>query len=362
MPPQSVHMQPAARTPSITSLRCSLDYGDRDLPRCIAFRKDVAAFHKTFLTSHGTIDKRRLVWGRLVWGRHKDRAVLITMCDAFLKEKGDLYWPADSCSTNYNRLQYSHNREQYVHVLYFSIFHCTMLDLIYRLTWHRIKESLEQLFFLIHNQHCYYKKHKQKQRNPANQAHPRSLQSPGKRTNTPSSTMQPPLTGRPTAQRFIQGSQMQREVNFKNRASRQVSTPTVPFIQSEALLAEDLSVEGKYEFIFNLVFSHKPVYSARGWTPNLEFGNIGFHEVVAELALRQKDCDMHNQLVGFLLTVEGPGLYYVAEVSSNDLTFKCRQKHILKVIKGQLRGSSTTGPLVYEVDIEPIRSEKTVEN
>lgn len=104
MPPSTLPKIAAASIPSITTLRNELDYGDPNLPRCAAFYDDTRAFRKKFRNSRGTagVDLHD-------WKSREGQADLTEMTIAYLEKEGNgqLFWPDDRASPNYNRFQYA---------------------------------------------------------------------------------------------------------------------------------------------------------------------------------------------------------------------------------------------------------------
>ncbi len=91
----------AAQIPNIEMLRRELDYGHK-LPRCEAFRDDTRAFRKKFFTNEGVLgaDLRD-------WKSHKNSLTKMTIAYLEGKKNGQLFWPDDKESPNYNNYQYS---------------------------------------------------------------------------------------------------------------------------------------------------------------------------------------------------------------------------------------------------------------
>lgn len=109
--PASPSRRPPASLPNITALRQALDYGDPHLARCSAFYDDVRAFRKKFVTSDGMLGPSLHDW------RDRDHQDgLREMTRAYLDRDGNglLFWPDDPSAANFNDLQYTHDRQQYV--------------------------------------------------------------------------------------------------------------------------------------------------------------------------------------------------------------------------------------------------------
>lgn len=93
----------AARIPKITELRDQLCYGDAKLSRCSAFSDDLRVFRRRY--SLGPFRGADL-WD---WKSSEHQAALKLMTASFLDHHGygEVYWPSDPASPNYNSLQYS---------------------------------------------------------------------------------------------------------------------------------------------------------------------------------------------------------------------------------------------------------------
>lgn len=96
----------ATRIPKITDLRKILCYGDSNLNRCSAFTDELRAFRRKYVSNgiHGTD-----LWD---WKSSEHQAALNDMTQAFLDVQGygEVYWPSDPTSPNFNELQYSKDR------------------------------------------------------------------------------------------------------------------------------------------------------------------------------------------------------------------------------------------------------------
>ncbi|KAK0619518.1 hypothetical protein B0T14DRAFT_209706 [Immersiella caudata] len=129
----------AANIPKITSLRKDLDYDDARLPRCAAFNDDTRAFRRKFKTSRGTngVDLHD-------WRSEATQAGLDEMTTAYLDKQGNgqLFWPDDRSSQNYNKYQYSRHRDH-------------------------IRRLVKQLFFRLNQQQFRNQKYKHKQSSDA---------------------------------------------------------------------------------------------------------------------------------------------------------------------------------------------------
>lgn len=97
----------AAHVPTITVLRDLLQYGDGRLARCNAFNDTMLVFRKNYVTSTG-------LRGSEIhdWKSAEHQAALTEMSQAFLDRdgNGELYWPIDPTSPNFNNLQYSNQQ------------------------------------------------------------------------------------------------------------------------------------------------------------------------------------------------------------------------------------------------------------
>ncbi|KAK4450328.1 hypothetical protein QBC34DRAFT_297569 [Podospora aff. communis PSN243] len=125
----------AANIPKITSLRKDLDYDDARLPRCAAFNDDTRAFRRKFKTSRGVngVDLHD-------WKSEATQAGLNEMTTSYLDRQGNgqLFWPDDRSSQNYNKYQYSKHRDH-------------------------IRRLVKQLFFRLNQQQFRNQKYKHKQ-------------------------------------------------------------------------------------------------------------------------------------------------------------------------------------------------------
>ena len=94
----------AASIPKITELRNELDYGNPQLPRCMAFYDDIRVFRRKYRTSQGVPGFN--LWD---WKSREHQAGLTEMTQAYLDEEGNgrVFWPAEESSPNRNRLNYS---------------------------------------------------------------------------------------------------------------------------------------------------------------------------------------------------------------------------------------------------------------
>ncbi|KAK0729455.1 hypothetical protein B0H67DRAFT_155 [Lasiosphaeris hirsuta] len=129
----------AASIPNITALRNDLDYGDARLPRCATFNDDTRAFRRKFKTSHG-VDGVDLY----DWRSQVSQAGLNEMTMAYLDKEGngELFWPDDKSSKNYNQYHYSKDRD-------------------------RIRRLVKQLFFRLNQQQFRNQKYKNKDNSDA---------------------------------------------------------------------------------------------------------------------------------------------------------------------------------------------------
>lgn len=93
----------ATRIPKITDLRDQLNYGDAGLSRCSAFIDDLRVFRRRFTSSGGLLGME--LWD---WKSSQHQAALREMTTNFLEDLGygNVYWPSDPTSPNYNALQY----------------------------------------------------------------------------------------------------------------------------------------------------------------------------------------------------------------------------------------------------------------
>lgn len=107
MPPSPSRRAPAT-LPNITELRQALDYGDLHLIRCSTFSDDVRAYRKKFITSNGTSGP-----DLYDWRDPEHQAGLKEMTRAYLDrdKNGLLFWPDDPSAANFNKLQYSEDRQ-----------------------------------------------------------------------------------------------------------------------------------------------------------------------------------------------------------------------------------------------------------
>ncbi|KAI1079008.1 hypothetical protein F5B20DRAFT_189652 [Whalleya microplaca] len=115
---------------------------------------------------------------------------------------------------------------------------------------------------------------------------------------------------------------------------------------------QTFSGKPKIDFIYRVVLSRIPVFSSQKWKPSRKLEEMSFRQFMEELPLG-------GALRGLILTVEGPGLRAVEEIPQGDETgFDSLIKLIKRAIRGQLghRGTSVP-PLVYEIEIEPMRSD-----
>jgi hypothetical protein len=96
----------ATRIPKITDLRDQLHYGDARLLRCSAFSDDLRVFRRRY-SSKGI--RGADLWD---WKSSEHQAALNDMTANFLDDQsyGELYWPSDPTSPNFNSLQYSEDR------------------------------------------------------------------------------------------------------------------------------------------------------------------------------------------------------------------------------------------------------------
>jgi hypothetical protein len=97
---------PATRIPKITDLRDRLNYGNSRLSRYSAFSDDLRVFRRKFVSKDLTGED---LWD---WKSSEHQAALNAMTHAFLENHGygELYWPSDPTSPNFNSLQYSKHR------------------------------------------------------------------------------------------------------------------------------------------------------------------------------------------------------------------------------------------------------------
>jgi hypothetical protein len=72
-----------------------------------------------------------------------------------------------------------------------------------------------------------------------------------------------------------------------------------------------------------------------------------------------EELHLKEDVKGLMFTVEGPGLKAVEEIRRDDETgFDSLRRQIKKVIRGQLASRGVPGPpLVFEMEIEPMRGE-----
>jgi hypothetical protein len=96
----------ATHIPKITDLRDQLRYGDARLLRCSAFSDDLRVFRRRY-SSKGI--RGADLWD---WKSSEHQAALNDMTANFLDDQsyGELYWPSDPTSPNFNSLQYSEDR------------------------------------------------------------------------------------------------------------------------------------------------------------------------------------------------------------------------------------------------------------
>lgn len=96
----------AARIPKITELRNLLNYGSPILARSSAFIDDLRTFRRRYYAmSFRGID----LWD---WKSSIQQEALRQMTASFLDDSGfgEIYWPSDPSSPNFNDLQYSKDR------------------------------------------------------------------------------------------------------------------------------------------------------------------------------------------------------------------------------------------------------------
>ncbi|KAF2190544.1 hypothetical protein K469DRAFT_387705 [Zopfia rhizophila CBS 207.26] len=124
----------AARIPNITILRQQLQYGEARLARCNAFYDDLRVFRKKYNTPTGLrgVDLHD-------WRSPVHQSALAEMTLAFLETEGngEVYWPSDATSPNFNPLQYSKDH-------------------------HMIKKIVKQLIFRLNQQQYRNTKYKRK--------------------------------------------------------------------------------------------------------------------------------------------------------------------------------------------------------
>lgn len=95
------------------------------------------------------------------------------------------------------------------------------------------------------------------------------------------------------------------------------------------------------------------MYSYRKWAPSRKLEEMTLGQFTDELRLQ-------GDVRALVFTVEGPGLRAVEEILLGDeLSFDSLRRQIKKVIRGQLMGRSADAPLIFEMDIEPVRGEST---
>jgi len=69
---------------------------------------------------------------------------------------------------------------------------------------------------------------------------------------------------------------------------------------------------------------------------------------------------LQGDVRALVFTVEGPGLRAVEEILLGDeFSFNSLRRQIKKVIRGELIGRSADAPLIFEMDIEPVRDDST---
>ena len=139
--------------PKIKALRSELDYGDPSIPRALAFINDINAFRRKFKTALGVDGDALHNW--------KDQAThlgLDEMVDAYLEREGNgqLFWPDDQSSKNYNKYQYSKDGDQYVTPDHVSVFR-SPLTRVHFVSIHRL---VKQLFFRLNLQQFQAGKYK----------------------------------------------------------------------------------------------------------------------------------------------------------------------------------------------------------
>lgn len=110
---------PVTKLPKIKALRGELDYGDPSSARGLAFISDINAFRRKFKTTVDHLKERgKKLHGVDLhdWKDPDTHLGLNEMVTAYLEIQGSgqLFWPDDASSKNYNKYQFTKDYGRYV--------------------------------------------------------------------------------------------------------------------------------------------------------------------------------------------------------------------------------------------------------
>jgi hypothetical protein len=106
------------------------------------------------------------------------------------------------------------------------------------------------------------------------------------------------------------------------------------------------------EFVYRVILSRTPVYLCKGWQPNGKFQEKSLRELLTELPLE-------GTIKGLTFVLEGPGMRIEEQIEAEDENhFESMKRHFNKRIRACLANwSPSKGPLMVEIEIEPLRDE-----
>ena len=104
-----------------------------------------------------------------------------------------------------------------------------------------------------------------------------------------------------------------------------------------------------FEIMFRVIVSRTPTYLCKGWQPKGKFQDKSLSELLTELPVQ-------GTFEGLAFALEGPGMRYEEEIKvGDDNRFENMKKYFLKNIKACLGNAHDKKPLIFEVEIEPMR-------